>query len=660
MPVAEPQGDSNIEKLNLQLLGEFSLRRGDGRPVAIASKKNRALLAILALSPGLHATREKLAYLLWGSRSEDAARNSLRQALAILRKEVNLLGQPLMDLHDDNVILRPEIITIDALMILNESGHRDLNALRAAASLYRGGFLADLALSEEALEEWLVAQRQRLDHAAIRLFDRLAQLETGYVQIETSQRLLALNPLREASHRQLMKAYAGQGEKGLALKQFDLCRKLLKDELGVEPATETQELRAHIANGQSLSPNMAAASKESAQTQPGNRLSSIAVLPFANLGEDSEQGYFCDGVTGDIIAELSRLRLLSVQSRSASFRYRGIAADIKEIARDLNVRYLVEGSVRRLAKRIRISVQLIDAETGNHVWAEKFDRELDDLFKVQDQVVRTIVSTLAGRVQVAAVEGISRKPPASLLAYECVLKGNALPWDDPIAAREATRLFARAVELDPGYGFAHGMLANMYSRIWKDDLSDSDEVLKEAYRLAKRAVELDSNDSTCFTILGQIHLLRGSFDRTLQFDKRAIEINPNCQWNVPDVGFILVYAGEAAAALDCFRSAKDIDPYFDPPWYWSSLGLARMIVNRHEDALAAFEHLPTRGYWVAALMAGCHASLADEGRAATLASECLNLKPDFSITRRVAKEPFKDPADATHLVECIRMAGLPE
>ena len=152
------------------------------------------------------------------------------------------------------------------------------------------------------------------------------------------------------------------------------------------------------------------------------------------------------------------------------------------------------------------------------------------------------------------------------------MKGNALPWDDPIAAREATRLFARAVELDPSYGFAHGMLANMYSRIWKDDLSDSDEVLKEAYRLAKRAVELDSNDSTCFTILGQIHLLRGSFDLALQFAKRAIEINPNNQWNVADMGFILVYAGEAAAALDCFKSAKDIDPYFDPPWYWSSLG----------------------------------------------------------------------------------------
>src|SRR5262245_14545635 len=296
MPVAAPQGDSNIEKLNLQLLGEFSLRRGDGRPVAITSKKNRALLAILALSPGLHATREKLAGLLWGGHSEDAARNSLRQALATLRKEVNLAGQPLMELHDNNVMLRREIITIDALMILNESGHRDLDALRAAASQYRGEFLADLALNEEALEEWLVAQRQRLDHAAIRLFDRLAKLETGHAQIETSQRLLALNPLREASHRQLMKAYAGHGEKGLALMQFDLCRKLLKDELGVEPATETQELRAQIANGKSLLSNIEAASRESVQTQPRNRLPSIAVLPFANLGGDSEQGYFCDGV----------------------------------------------------------------------------------------------------------------------------------------------------------------------------------------------------------------------------------------------------------------------------------------------------------------------------------------------------------------------------
>jgi len=166
---------------------------------------------------------------------------------------------------------------------------------------------------------------------------------------------------------------------------------------------------------------------------------SVAVLPFANMSSDPEQQYFSDGVSEDIITELSRWRLLSVQSRAASFRYRDMATDIKQVARDLNVRYVVEGSIRRMGEHIRIAVQLIDGETGNHVWAERFDRDQADFFAVHDQVVRTIVSTLVGRVEVAAVERMSRRAPASLAAYECVLKGNALPWDDPIGSAEATR-----------------------------------------------------------------------------------------------------------------------------------------------------------------------------------------------------------------------------
>jgi TolB-like protein len=387
---------------------------------------------------------------------------------------------------------------------------------------------------------------------------------------------------------------------------------------------------------------------------------SVAVLPFINMSSDPEQEYFSDGVTEDIITELSRWRLLLVQSRSASFRYRGTAADMRQIARELNVRYIVEGSVRRMVERIRISVQLIDAETGNHVWAERYDRELADIFAVQDQVVRTIVSTLVGRVEVAAVEQVRRKPPASLVAYECVLKGNALPWDDPIGVVEATRLFAKAIELDPGYGFAHAMLANMFSRKWVDDPTSSDAALQAAYDLAKRAVELDSNDSTCFAILGQVCLLRRSYDIALPYMQRAIEINPNNQWNAADMGFVLVYVGQVEAALVCFKRAKEIDPYFDPPWYWSSLGKAYMVLHRYEEALAAFEHLPTRGYWVAALMAGCHARLADMERAKVFVTECLAKRPDFSIGRRMTKEPFKNPADAAHLAECLHMAGLPE
>jgi TolB-like protein len=185
----------------------------------------------------------------------------------------------------------------------------------------------------------------------------------------------------------------------------------------------------------------------------------IAVLPFANMSGDPMQEYLSDGITEDIITSLSRWHRLAVQSRSASFRYRGAAVDLGRVARELSVRYIVEGSVRRLGERIRISAQLIDTETGSHVWASVSTASADVF--VQDEVVRTIVSTLVGRVQVADAERARRKPPASLAAYECVLHGNALPWSDPRSAAEATRLFEQAIEIDPGYGLAYALLAVM-------------------------------------------------------------------------------------------------------------------------------------------------------------------------------------------------------
>jgi TolB-like protein len=386
----------------------------------------------------------------------------------------------------------------------------------------------------------------------------------------------------------------------------------------------------------------------------------ICVLPFANMSGDPEQAYFSDGITADVITELSRWRLLAVRSRSASFRFRGVAIDTQQVARELKVRFIVEGSVRRIGTRIRINAQLIDNETGSHIWAEKFDRESAQLFAVQDQVVQTIVSTLVGRVQVSDVERARRKPSASLAAYECVLKGNALAWDDANGLAEAKRLFEKAIEIDPGYGHAHALLATIRCTEWQNDPNSSDAALQEGVALAKRAVELDENESTCFSMLGWAHLLRRSFDLALRCTRRAVEMNPNNQWNAGDMGITLLYLGRAEEALDWFRRAKEIDPYFNEPWYWRSIGFAYTILHRYEEALAAFDYLPTRPYRVGAYMAACYARLAQIDRARVSAAECLALKPEFSIEQFMTKQPFKNPADAASLAESLRMASLPD
>jgi TolB-like protein len=387
---------------------------------------------------------------------------------------------------------------------------------------------------------------------------------------------------------------------------------------------------------------------------------SILVMPFLNLSGDPAQEYFSDGITEDIITELSRWRLLAVRSRSASFRYRGVAVDIRQVARELNVRFVVEGSVRRMAVRIRINVQLVDAETGSSLWVEKFDHGIDDIFAAQDRVVQKIVSTLVGRVEVSAAERARRQPPTSLAAYECVLRGNALSWDDPLGAAEATRLFEKAIELDPGYAYAHALLAAMFRRQWHDDLRSPESVLEKAYIHARRAVELDDSESTCHAVLGHVCLSQRRHDLAAQYIRRAVEINPNNQWNAADFGSCLVYAGEPEEALTWFSKAREIDPYFDVPWYWREAGLACMSLRRYADALSKLGQARGRLYRNAALTAACHARLGDMERARASVLDCLSMRPDFSIAQFMRKEPFRIAADAEEVASSLCLAGLPE
>ena len=392
----------------------------------------------------------------------------------------------------------------------------------------------------------------------------------------------------------------------------------------------------------------------------GHARIAICVLPFANMSGDPAQEVFSDGFTEDVITELSRWRMLAVRSRAASFRYRGPAVDIRQVARELQVRFVVEGSVRRIGERIRISAQVIDAGTGNHVWAEKFDRDAADIAGVQDEVVRTIVGTLVGRLQAADIERARRKAPANLAAYECVLQGNALPWDDPEGAAEATRLFERAIALDPGYGLAHALLAAMRYRAWYQDPDDADAGLQEAHALAKRAIELDASESTCFSILAMTSLYRRAYEHTLEYVRRSIALNPANQWNNADMGMYLLYLGDPAEALVWLGRAREIDPYFDEPWYWRTIAQAHMALGQYREALARLDRLAPRQYRVAAYKAACHARLGELDDARRFADECVALMPGFSIRHHMTREPYKVAEDAERLAASLRMAGLPE
>src|SRR5262249_18771785 len=209
----------------------------------------------------------------------------------------------------------------------------------------------------------------------------------------------------------------------LAVKQYEACALLLKRELGIEPGAALQALRRSLDSG----------TGDGGTTVIGGakgRELTIAILPFVNMSGDSSQQYFSDGITQDIIADLARFRSLAVIARNSSFQHRDKATDVRQVARELGAQYVVEGSIRKAGGRLRVTAQLIDAATGRHVWADRFDRPDQDIFAVQDEIVSTIVGTLVGRLHAAGAESARRKPPASLEAYECVLRGNSLPFGD--------------------------------------------------------------------------------------------------------------------------------------------------------------------------------------------------------------------------------------
>jgi adenylate cyclase len=387
---------------------------------------------------------------------------------------------------------------------------------------------------------------------------------------------------------------------------------------------------------------------------------SIAVLPFVSMSGDVEQQYFGDGITEDIITELARFRNLQVLARNTSFRYRGQDVDVQRVGRELAVQYIVEGSVRRLGERIRITAQLIDTATGHHVWADRFDRKQEELFAVQDQVVKTIAATLVGRMSAAATERAQRKPPASLAAYELVLRGDALPLYRPGAAEEARNLFEQAIALDPGYAKAYALLANLEMTDWYRDFNAPQEVLQRAYAFAQKAITLDPNDPSSQVAVARLHQTRGAHSLAEYHYAKARELNPNSALLMAGFGDLHITLGDPEKALGYFREARSLDPFFEPSWLWPIIGVAHFMARQYDEAIAALERATEPPYWAHLYMAASHAMLGHAERARHHAAETLRLKPDFSIRRAIERQPLRRDSDRAHLLEAFRKAGLPE
>ncbi|TWC41532.1 TolB-like protein [Pseudomonas sp. SJZ079] len=394
---------------------------------------------------------------------------------------------------------------------------------------------------------------------------------------------------------------------------------------------------------------------------------SITVLPFQNLSGDPQQEYFADGVVEDIIAALSRFRWLFVIARNSSFTYKGRMVDVKDVGQELGVRYVLEGSVRKCGNKVRITGQLIDATTGTHIWAERFEGLLDDIFELQDQITESVVGAIAPQLERAEIERAKRKPTENLDAYDHYLRGMAkLHSGTREAIEEALSLFYKATELDPEFASAYGMAA--WCHFWRKLngwMSDRTREIAEGARLGRLAVELGRDDAVALTRGGHaLAHLTGDLDGGIALLDRARLLNPNLApaWFLG--GTLRALRGETEAAIEHLAHATRLSP-LDPEMFRMQVGmaLAHFIAGRFDCASAWAEkargNLPSLLVAVA-LEAASHALSGQMDKAKLAMQRLHELDPSLRVSKLKDWLPIQRPEDFARFAQGLRLAGLPE
>ncbi len=684
--------------LQLKLLGSFEARNGGSERLTFPTNKAKALLAYLAVEQGQPHTREKLSNLLWGEARDARARANLRQALTRVRQALPASLSDCVMAQNGTIQLDSSAIRTDTSEFEHAMEDGTIDSLERAAALYRGDLLEGFLVPEETFESWLRHQRQRYRERAIACFETLLEHYRGFGAstrgIEICNRLLALDPYRESIHRLLMNFYADQDRRGAALAQYEVCRGLLREELDVEPENETTDLyqsirdrtvTTHYTRNPVLSrprpektvgrdrSSRAVTSLVSRSPWRGASWSkpSVAVLPFDCLAGDEANRYLCDGIVEDIITNLARFRDLHVIARNSSFAYGHRKPGHGKIGDELGVRYIVEGSLQREGDNVRVTAQLIEAQTGFHVWAERYDENIAGFAGLRDELTGRIASVLVGRIEHHQLKSAKAREPEQWEVYECWLRGMDLLRKVNQASVEASReYFERALTIDPSYARAYAGLAMSWYEAWSClNWTSWWKLEDKALVYATKALELDDDDHHIHCILGIVSLFRRDFSKARHHLDKAERINPNDARTLANASAAWSLLGEHERAVGMAELAIRLDP-FHPDWYLSSLGHVYYAAKDYERAIAALEvapdgHCDTRLYLVAA-----YARTGDHDAARPHVDEfirhvCERLggDPETDVPRylgaMIKSNPYLRPEDAAHFVDGLRLAGLP-
>ncbi|HXV25022.1 MAG TPA: adenylate/guanylate cyclase domain-containing protein [Alphaproteobacteria bacterium] len=562
-------------------------------------------------------------------------------------------------------ILAADVVGYSGLMEQDEAGTlaalktRQKDVLEPLIARYEGrifkltgdGILAEFGSAVEAVECAIALQHDMATASAgppgdLRIVLRIG-VNLGDVIVEGSD--LYGEGINIAAR---LEGIADPGGIALSGTTYEHVRNKIKasfEDLGVRPLKNIAEpVRVYRVNS---TPGAPIAMRISTAAKP-----SIAVLPFVNMSGDSEQQYFSDGITEDIITELTRFRQLFVIARNSSFAFRDRPIDVTEVGRKLGVQYVVEGSVRKSVDRVRVTAQLVDSATGNHLWAERYDRNLKDIFAVQDDITQNIVAALFGRIEDAGAQRAKRQRPENHAVYDYLLRGIEFQQRQ---TREdlgrARAMLQKAIEIDPDCAAAYAYLALVDQGEW--DFDGSPALLDRAIQNAQRAVSLDEDDALCHVIMGYVYLWAKQLDEAEFHQLRAMTLNPNYAHILAHMGLLSAYLGRARDAIGWLNKALRLNPY-PPDWYRSFLGMAQYVAHDYADAVASLNPMMGHFPWDRMYLAASYAQLNRFAEARAQLAECRDLRPQGSLLVYASNEPFRNQADLEHLIEGLHKAGL--
>jgi TolB-like protein len=483
---------------------------------------------------------------------------------------------------------------------------------------------------------------------------------------------LSLDPLQEHVHRALMRIYAVQGRHDAALTQYERCRRELSSQLGVTPERETEELARSIraSRREGAAKTQAAPSSAPESDTPAlPEKPSIAVLPFQNLSADPEQEFFADGLTEDIITALSRVSGLWVIARGSTFTYKGRPTDLKQVARELGVRYVMEGSVRRAGGRLRVTAQLVDATTGRQVWAERYDRTLADLFDIQDEITRSVAAETQTQLQLAEAAAGGSRPFSDSKARDLGVRAWARLYDQtPEAIAEASELVEQAMRLEPLNPVANRARASaFFSRLWFVEIPRDPANMARGLELARTALRLAPHDEYAHLVMAWAHAFAadGQLEEALAECERGLEINPNCSILYGNVGAYLGALGRPQEAIEACRLALRLNPR-DPSNFWRHyyIAVAHFVAGDYAACLRDSKRLSrSRSFLASGIMwAAAGAGLGDAREARAAVDYCLAERPDLRVGNAAPTFMLRFARDEDHerLVGLLRKAGLPQ